>query len=111
VPRWRIVAAIAVLAALVLLTARFVPIYIHNFELQRFVAGLTQHVENKAKPEDALRANVVAKSHELNLPVTADDVHISQRPEGLRIEVRYLVRVDLPGYTVNLHFYPGAGSR
>jgi hypothetical protein len=29
----------------------------------------------------------------------------------MRIDVRYQVRVDLPGYTVNLHFYPGAGSR
>jgi hypothetical protein len=25
--------------------------------------------------------------------------------------VRYFVRVSLPGYTVDLHFYPGAGSR
>jgi len=25
--------------------------------------------------------------------------------------VRYAVRVTLPGYPVDLHFYPGAGSR
>jgi hypothetical protein len=29
----------------------------------------------------------------------------------VHIEVRYAVRVDLPFYTVDLHFYPGAGSR
>jgi hypothetical protein len=29
----------------------------------------------------------------------------------VRIDVRYFVRVTLPGYTVDLHFYPGAGSR
>ena len=32
-------------------------------------------------------------------------------PEGLRIDVRYVVRVDLPVYTVDLHFHPGAGAR
>jgi hypothetical protein len=40
--------------------------------------------------------------------VRADDVRIKRSPEGLQIEVRYAVRVDLPGYTVNLHFFPGA---
>jgi hypothetical protein len=30
---------------------------------------------------------------------------------GTRIDVRYNARVDLPLYTVDLHFYPGAGSK
>jgi hypothetical protein len=38
-------------------------------------------------------------------------VHIDRTPDELRIAVRYFVRVSLPGYTVDLHFYPGAGSR
>jgi len=29
----------------------------------------------------------------------------------MRIDVRYFVRVNLPAYTVDLHFYPGAGSK
>ena len=32
-------------------------------------------------------------------------------PKGTRIDVRYVARVDLPLYTVDLHFYPGAGSK
>jgi hypothetical protein len=38
-------------------------------------------------------------------------VHIDRSADGLRIDVRYFVRVTLPFYTVDLHFYPGAGSR
>jgi len=38
-------------------------------------------------------------------------VQIVRSQGGLRIDVRYFVRVTLPGYTVDLHFYPGAGSR
>ena len=52
------------------------------------------------------------KARQLNLPVTEDNVHITRSAgRTLQIDVRYAVRVDLPGYTVNLHFYPGAGSR
>ncbi len=54
-----------------------------------------------------LRATVVDKANALNLPVKADNVHIDHLPEGIRIDVRYFVRVSLPGYTVDLHFYPG----
>lgn len=111
VPRWRIVAAVAVLAALAMFGAMFAPIYFRNLELQDFVAGITQHAENQTKSDDLLRTWVLDKAHQLDLPVKEDNVHIVRSPEGMRIDVRYFVRVDLPGYTVDLHFYPGAGSR
>ena len=47
----------------------------------------------------------------LDLPVRADNVKIVHSKDGMRIDVRYFVRVNAPGYTVDLHFYPGAGSR
>ena len=50
------------------------------------------------------------KAHELDLPVKADNVKILRLHDGMRIDVRYFVRVNFPGYTVDLHFYPGAGS-
>ena len=113
VPRWRIALAVLVLASLVLLLAVFTPIYFSNLQLQSFVSGVTQGVENHAKPDDVLRTMVVDKARQLNLPVSADKVHISRGAEGSlqTIDVRYEVQVNLPGYTVNLHFYPGAGSR
>ena len=109
-PRWRIAAAAVVLAGLVYLLAVFAPIYFRNMELQNYVSDLTRTVGNAGKPDDLLRTWVMDKAHVLNLPVAADNVHIS-RLDGLHIDVRYFVRVDLPGYTVDLHFYPGAGSR
>jgi hypothetical protein len=109
--RWRIAAAVAVLAGLVFFLGRFAPIYVHNLKFQSFVSDTAQRVENQAKPDDVLRGWVVDKARQLDLPVQEGDVHIVRLPDGMRIDVRYLVRVDLPGYTVNLHFYPGAGSR
>jgi hypothetical protein len=111
VPRWRIAAAIAVLAALAGFGALFTPIYIHNLELQRYVADLTHSPEALGSPDQALRDNVLKRAGELDLPVKADNVQIDRVGDNLRIDVRYFVRVSLPFYTVDLHFYPGAGSR
>lgn|SRR5579872_5847686 len=91
--------------------ADFAPIYLHNLRLQNFVATLTQAVENRNRTDDDLRQAILQRAHSLELPVTENDVHIFRSPDTMRIEVRYLVPVKLPGYAVNLHFYPGAGSR
>jgi hypothetical protein len=111
VPRWRIAAAVAVLAAMALFAVAFTPIYIHNLQLQNYVSEITRTVANPPKPDGDLRTLVLDKAHQLDLPVMADNVHITRSSEGVRIDVRYFVRVNLPGYTVDLHFYPGAGSR
>ncbi len=111
VPRWRIVAAILVLAALVFFAAMFAPVYVHNLELQNFVANVTARQDTQSKSDDLVRTWVIDKANQLDLPVHADNVKISHSSDGVRIDVRYQVRVDFPGYTVNLHFYPGAGSR
>jgi len=112
VPLWRKTVGIAVLAALVFFIAVFTPIYFHNFELRNYVENLTRSVRNRDQADDLLRTEVVEKAHQLKLPsVTADNVQITRSGNGLQIEIRYQVPVNLPGYTVLLHFYPGAGSR
>ena len=111
VPRWRIASAAVVLAALLAFTAMFAPIYYRNLELQNFVSGVAQRVENQTNSDDVLRGWVLDKAHEIDLPIKEDNVHIIRSRQGVRIDVRYFVRVSLPGYTVDLHFYPGAGSR
>jgi hypothetical protein len=111
VPGWRIGAAVLILAGLVLFAILFLPIYIHNLELQNFVADVAARTDSGAKSDDLLRTWVLDKAHQLDLPIRPDNVKIAHSAEGMRIDVRYQVRVDLPGYTVNLHFYPGAGSR
>jgi hypothetical protein len=102
---------LGVLAVLGYFLAVFTPIYFSNVELQNYVSGITHTVENYSKPDDLLRIRVLNKAAELGLPVKAENVHVRRLGDGLQIDVRYFVRVDLPGYTVNLHFYPGAGSR
>jgi hypothetical protein len=111
VPRWRLAAAGVVVAVLAFLLAVFAPYYFRNLRLQNFVSAVTQRADARTVSDDVLRTWVLERAHELQLPITADNVRIKRTADGPRIDVRYFVRVDLPGYTVDLHFYPGAGSR
>jgi hypothetical protein len=109
--RLRQAAGIAVLAILVFLAVRLIPIYIHNQELQQFVEDVTHRAAAPTNSDDVLRSRVLAKAADLDLPVVADNVHIQRASGSVRMDVRYVVHVNLPLYTVDLHFYPGAGSR
>ena len=111
VPRWRIALAMVVLGAMAFLLASFAPIYFRNLELQNYVSDVTHSVAAREQSDDLLRTKVLTRARQLNLPVEEDNVHVVHSSDGMRIDVRYFVRVDFPGYTVNLHFYPGAGSR
>ncbi len=110
-PRWRLVTALCILGALAFLGIRLVPLYIHNLQLQNYVNDLAVRPDSMARPDESLRGQVLQKAQALQLPVAPDNVHILRTGDRMRIDVRYIVRVDLPGYTVDLHFYPGAGSR
>jgi Domain of unknown function (DUF4845) len=109
--RLRIAAAVLILIVLGILGARLLPLYLDNMRLQSYVEGITRDAENKTRPDDDLRVAVLNKAAFLGLPVKAENVHIKRSEENTRIDVRYIVHVDFPMYTVDLHFYPGAGSR
>ena len=109
--RLRIAAAVLILVVAGLVGARFLPLYLDNMRLQSYVQGIAQNAESRTRPDEALRVEVLEKAASLGLPVKAENVHINRSNESVKIEVRYIVRVDFPLYTVDLHFYPGAGSR
>lgn len=105
VPRWRIAAGILVLAALGLFAAVLTPIYVRSLRFHEFVSSLPDNVRAWDGAGDAMLVGIVlAKARSLSLPVTASDVHIIRTGGKMRIVVRYVVKVDLPGYTVELHF-------
>lgn len=104
-------AGAVVLAALVYVAVLFAPLYIRNLKLQSYVDGLTHRGGNDMPADAVLRRLVLDEAGSLDLPVSDANVHILHTAEGLRIDVSYEVNVRAPLYQVNLHFYPGAGSR
>ena len=98
--------AVLLLGVFIYITASLAPYFIANLRLQRFVEEITRSAPAST---GQLRVQVVERARQLGLPVEANDVQVESLPTSARITVRYLVKVDLPGYTVKLHFAPSAG--
>jgi hypothetical protein len=106
VRRWRVIAGVGVLVVLTVVIAVLIPPYFENMRFQRDLDDLVTQTDS---PE-ILRAQVLNRAAQLGLPVQAGNVKVSRSGNGLRVEIVYIIRVDLPLYTVDLHFHPAAGS-
>jgi hypothetical protein len=106
----RKIAGIAVLLVLAAIGAMLLPPYIQNWKLQRYVNGLVDDPATATQPAEVIRDEVVARGGALGLPVHAGDVQVSRPQNSVRIDVLYIVHVDLAGYSVDLHFRPAAGG-
>lgn len=107
-PLWRKVAGVGVLLIMAAIGVLLIPPYVENWKLQSFLNQMAQDPATAQKTPDILRANIIDKAASLGLPVHTDDVRVTQSGDGLKIEVLYIVRIDLPIYTVDLHFRPAA---
>lgn len=102
-PLWRLIAAILVLFTMTAVLVSLAPIYIENFQLRRYVRTLTRAEGAPVLTDDALRAAIVTRAKQLDLPVAAEDVHITRQGGKPHIDLRYAVQIDFPLYQVDLH--------
>jgi len=106
----RMIAGIAVLVILAAIGIVLIPPYIENWKLQRYVNELVEDPGTAALQPEIIRAKIVSRAASLGLPVRDGDVQIARVQDAIRINVLYLVHVDVAGYTVDLHFRPTAGG-
>ena len=97
-PLWRRIAGFAVLGTFAAVIVFLTPVYLDDFRLYRYAKSLPD------APDETLTAEVVAKAHDLNLPVRPANIHITRAGGKARIELRYTVKMDLIAYPVDLHF-------
>jgi hypothetical protein len=106
----RTIAGVGVLVILVAIGVVLVPPYIENWKLQRYVNELVEDPGTAALPPEIIRGKIVSRARNLGLPVQDSDVQIARVQDAVRINVLYLVHVDVAGYSVDLHFRPSAGG-
>jgi len=71
-------------------------------------AEMRQTVVDEAKSagthnDDRIRAAILAKAREDNLPVTEKDITIVRANSEITVTVTYTIQVEFPGYTYNWH--------
>jgi hypothetical protein len=103
---------LAILGALVGFCVLLFQPYLQNWRFQTYLERVAFEEGRASQPEGVVQADVVNHAAQLGLPVSASQVRVSKNADGaVYLEVRYYVRVDLPLYTVDLHFRPSAGVR
>jgi hypothetical protein len=79
--------------------------YGKNFQYQNAL----DDIASKATNADALHAEAVDRAARIGLPLKSSDVRVIPLPDGgFKVDVIYLVRVDVGFYAVDLHFHPSA---
>ena len=106
----RPIAGVAVLLILAAIAVILIPPYLENFKLQRFVNELIDDPATPGLPPDVIRERVVNRAAALGLPVHREDVTVKPVGNAVRIDVLYVVHVDVASYSVDLHFRPAAGG-
>jgi hypothetical protein len=107
-PVWRLIAGIAVLGSLIAVLLALSPVYLDNYRLNRYVHELAA---SSGAPDETLRAEIVARAQQLDLPLQPGDVHVTHDGGKLHIDTKYVVKRDLALYSVDLHFHPQAAAR
>jgi hypothetical protein len=93
-----------ILAAVVagMVAFKMVPIKIQTAELYDFMVDQAKWAGNLSG--ESLKKNILAKAHELELPVDEKGVQVEKTRDRVRMEVVYTVPVQFPGYTYYWQF-------
>ena len=107
----RIAAGVAILLSLLAFTIVLFPPYAANMRFQQYIETVARDPANARKELELIRVDIVRHAAAMGVPVRLDQVRLARAESGVKVEVRYVVRVDFPLYTVDLHFRPQAGGR
>ena len=106
----RLIAGATVLLILIALGVFLLPPYTRYWQLQSYVSDLADNSATSKLSEAVVKKQIVNKAAALGLAVNSDDVHVAISEGAVKIDVLYIVQVNVAGYAVDLHFRPAAGA-
>jgi hypothetical protein len=106
-PLWRLIAALLVIAAMVAVLAALAPVYLKDYRLGQYMKSVAS--ETNAQ-DDVVKAEVLTRARQLDLPVTQEDLQISHPKGRLELQVRYAMQMDFSVYQVDVHFHHSASN-
>jgi hypothetical protein len=108
-PLWRLLTGLAVLGSFAAVMIMLAPVYIDNYRLRGYVRDLAATPSAATTPDDGLRAEVLDRARQLDLPVRSGDITITHTGGKPHLDMKYKVKMDLALYQVDLHM--SAASR
>jgi hypothetical protein len=85
--------------------SRYAPAYFAVFELNDYVRQEVKYAFTARKTPEALRADIVQKGKDLDIPIQLRDIKITRRGPSFTLEVEYHWPIDLKVYHHELVFH------
>lgn len=104
----KMVFGLVVIATAVYLAAELFPVYYANYEFQDTINTEATLETYTTKPEADIQQMIFKKAQDLQIPVIKEQIKVVRHGNtgvgSLSIQAPYDVRLDFPGYPVDLHF-------
>jgi len=105
---FKLVLGILVIGAFVYIGAAILPIYYANYEFSEAVKTEATMQTYTTKTEAAIQDTLYRKAADLGIPIEKDHLRAhrtgNQGNGSLNVEAPYTVRVNFPGYPLELNF-------
>src|SRR5579859_1309512 len=90
---------------------QMLPPYFKNYQFQDYLDEEARRTSYANLTEDTIRNEVLKEARSDDIPITADQIHVSLGRLQVQISVEYTVHVDLPFFPQDLHFNPSSGNK
>ena len=112
---FKLLLGFGVFVAMILVGIKVVPPCFANYQFEDTLKADAVQATYSTRSEEDIRNTVIKHAHDYDIPLTAQQVHVS-RTGGygtgtLNIEAEYTIPVDLPGYSTTLNFHPSTANK
>jgi len=112
---FKAVLGFVVIAAVIYGSWLVIPPYFANYQFQDDIKNTALHDMYGTKTEEDIRQGVFKRAKALEIPLTEEQIKVKRIGNSgsgsLLIDVDYTVRVDMPGYPLDLHFHPSSENK
>jgi hypothetical protein len=85
--------------------SQLVPAYFDAFQFNDYIKQEVKFAAASRRTTDDVRARIVEKAKEFDIPVEPEDILITRRGPTFTLEFNYMIPVDLRAYKRDLRFH------
>ena len=111
----KLVVGFGVIIAVIYGLWMIIPPYFANYQFEDGIKNEALHDTYTTKSEDDIRNSIFKQAKDLDIPINREQIKVQRQGTmgqgSILIDVDYSVRVDLPGYPLDLHFHPTTSNK